>query len=322
MKTLFIKGVSLEYRVITYTLLSVCIMFADNHFDYLDRVRYSMAYASSPVYWVAHIPARVSFWMGDVFVSRSNLIEENSNLREQLLIAQRQLQLQASLTSENNRLRALNASARIVPGRTLTAEIINESTDPTSRRVLIDKGARDGVFENQAMVDAFGLMGQVDEVMPFTSWVLLITDSRSSTPVQVNRNGERAIARGSRTNIAELELEHKTATFDIKVGDLLVSSGMGERYPEDYPVAKVTYINHDPGQPFAIIKAKPEAKFESARYVLLIYEEEAVGSSQDTAPGASVLESEPGQENSDSAGSAPTLTRQEQQMISLQTDQR
>ena len=91
MKTLFIKGVSLEYRVITYALLSVCIMFADNHFDYLDRLRYSMAYASQPVYWVAHIPARLSFWLGDVFVSRSNLIEENSDLREQLLIAQRQL---------------------------------------------------------------------------------------------------------------------------------------------------------------------------------------------------------------------------------------
>ena len=115
-------------------------------------------------------------------------------------------------------------------------------------RVLVNKGSADGVFVGQALLDSHGLMGQVDEVLPFTAWVLLITDSRHVTPVEVNRNGERALARGSRTSSTGLELEFVTQTQDMQAGDMLVSSGMGQVYPKNYPVARITSITKDPGK--------------------------------------------------------------------------
>lgn len=249
-------------------------MFADSRFNYLDRVRFGLGYLTTPVYWVADIPTRVSFLIDDVFVSRTDLLEENEQLREELLVAQRELQLLESLASENSRLRDLRAATQVVEGEVLPAEIINVSPDPFSKRVLINKGSEDGVFIGQALLDANGLMGQVEEVLPFSSWVLLITDSHHVTPVEVNRNGERALARGTRTTASELELEFVTQTQDMLAGDLLVSSGMGQVYPKNYPVAEIISVFADPGQEFATVKAKPLAQMASTRHVMLVFESE------------------------------------------------
>lgn len=251
-------------------------MFADSRFGYLQQIRFGLGYATTPVYWVADIPTRVSFWIDDVFVSRTDLLEENEGLREELLVAQRELQLLESLASENIQLRELNNATAAVGGDALPAEIINLSPDPFSKRVLINKGASDGVFVGQALLDANGLMGQVVEVLPYTSWILLITDSHHVIPVEVNRNGERALARGSRTNPNELDLDFVTQTQDMQAGDLLVSSGMGQVYPKNYPVAEITSVFADPGQDFATVKARPLAQLVSTRHVMLVFAEQEV----------------------------------------------
>ena len=249
-------------------------MFADSRFGYLDKVRYGLGYATTPIYWVADIPTRVSFWVDDVFVSRTDLLEENEVLREELLVAQRELQLLESLASENSRLLALNEATGGIEGDVLPAEIINVSPDPFSKRVLINKGANDGVFIGQPLLDANGLMGQIDEVLPYTSWALLITDSHHVTPVEVNRNGERALARGSRTTTNELELEFVTQTQDMQAGDRLVSSGMGQVYPKNYPVAEIISVYSDPGLDFATVRARPLAQMASTRHVMLVFQTE------------------------------------------------
>ena len=265
-------------------------MFADARFGYLERIRYGLGYATMPVYWMADIPTRVSFLIDDVFVSRTDLLEENDSLRANLLIAQRELQLLESLVSENNRLLALNEATQGINGNVLAAEIINISPDPYSKRVLINKGAREGVFVGQALLDANGLMGQVDEVLPFSAWALLITDSHHVIPVEVNRNGERALARGSSTTAIELELVFVTQTQDIKAGDRLVSSGMGQIYPKNYPVAEIVSVFADPGQDFATIKARPLAQLASTRHVMLVFNNEEAQTSVRGA--ADILESE------------------------------
>lgn len=254
-------------------------MFADNRFGYLQQIRFGLGYATTPVYWVADIPTRVSFWIDDVFVSRTDLLEENEGLREELLVSQRELQLLESLASENSQLRELNAATQVIGGEALTAEIINISPDPFSKRVLINKGASDGVFVGQALLDAKGLMGQVDEVLPYTSWILLVTDSSHVIPVEVNRNGERALARGSRANANELDLVFVTQTQDMRAGDLLVSSGMGQIYPKNYPVAEITSVFADPGQDFATVTARPLAQLVSTRHVMLVFPEQEVATS-------------------------------------------
>lgn len=265
-------------------------MFADARFGYLERIRYGLGYFTTPVYWMADIPKRVSFLIDDVFVSRTDLLEENDSLRANLLIAQRELQLLESLVSENNRLLALNEATQGINGNVLAAEIINISPDPYSKRVLINKGAREGVFVGQALLDANGLMGQVDEVLPFSAWALLITDSHHVIPVEVNRNGERALARGSSTTAIELELVFVTQTQDIKAGDRLVSSGMGQIYPKNYPVAEIVSVFADPGQDFATIKARPLAQLASTRHVMLVFNNEEAQTSVRGA--ADILESE------------------------------
>jgi rod shape-determining protein MreC len=136
--------------------------------------------------------------------------------------------------------------------------------------LLIDKGEKDGVFLGQPVLDARGLMGQVVEVMPYSARVLLLTDTTHSIPVQVNRNGLRAIASGT-GNPERLELRHVADTADIKEGDLLISSGLGQRFPAGYPVATVKEVIHDTGQPFAIIRAEPTSALNRSRYVLLVF---------------------------------------------------
>ena len=265
---------ALEYRALAFLLLSICIMFADSRFGYLDRVRFGLGYVTTPIVWVADIPARVSFWIDDVFVSRTDLLEANESLREELLVARRELQLLESLASENSRLLQLREATEVIEGKVLPVEIINVSTDPYSKRVLINKGSQDGAFVGQALVDANGLMGQVDEVLPFTSWVLLITDFHHVTPVEVNRNGERALARGTRGTGNELELEFVTQTQDMLAGDRLVSSGMGQVYPKNYPVAEIISVNIDPGLPFAAVRARPLADIASTRHAMLVFQGE------------------------------------------------
>ncbi len=265
-------------------------MFADGRFGYLERVRYGLGYVTTPVYRVADIPTRISFWIDDVFVSRSDLLVENERLREDLLVAQRELQMLESLASENSRLLDLREATQVIAGEVMPAEIINVSPDPYSKRILINKGSEDGVFLGQALLDAKGLMGQVDEVLPFSAWVLLITDSHHITPVEVNRNGERALARGSRSTVSELELEFVTQTQDMKAGDLLVSSGMGQVYPKNYPVAEVTSVYSDPGQDFTTVKARPLAQLASTRHVMLVFaSEERVLPEFDLEPGEETL---------------------------------
>ena len=270
---MFIKGVALEYKALSFILLSFCLMTADNRFGYLDSLRYVLGYATSPVYWVADIPARVSFFIDDVLVSRTDLLEQNQDLREELLVARRELQLLESLASENSRLLELDSATADLGREVMPAEIINIAPDPFSKRVLINRGANAGVFIGQPLLDANGLMGQVVEVLPFTSWVLLITDPNHVTPVEVNRNGERALARGSRLNAAELELEFVTQTQDMEAGDRLVSSGMGQIYPKNYPVAEIISFYADPGLDFATVRARPLAQMARTRNVMLVFPE-------------------------------------------------
>lgn len=251
-------------------LLSVFLMFADRRFDALQSLRYALAYTATPVYWFADLPARTSNLFDDVFMSHSELLDENAQLRNELLLAQRELQMLESLASENSRLRALDEATRIVEGEVVAAEIINQSPDRQSKRVLINRGSLQGVFVGQAMLAADGLMGQVVEVMPHASWVLLVSDPLHVTPVEVNRNGERALARGVRGAGDELELEFVTQTQDVREGDLLISSGMGQVFPKNYPVADVTSVANDPGQDFAVVRARPRAKINSTRHVMLL----------------------------------------------------
>lgn len=253
-----------------FTVLSVALMVVDARFTLLQPLRAQLGLIVEPVYWAGRLPVRI--WEGATqeLSSRSELTAENEQLKAEQLMMQRRLQKLAALTEQNVRLRELLNSAALVDDEVLATELIGIDPNPFTHRILIDKGERDGVVVGQPVLDARGLMGQVVEIMPYTSRVLLLTDTTHSIPVQVNRNGLRAIASGT-GNPERLELRHVADTADIKEGDLLVSSGLGQRFPAGYPVAMVSEVVHDSGQPFAIVRAVPTATLNRSRYMLLVF---------------------------------------------------
>lgn len=246
-------------------------MFADSRFDYLGKVRYYTAVAVTPLHLMANLPARVSASFSSFFQSRNELEAENAGLEEELLLLQFNLQKLDYLEAENRRLNELLKASSIVNEVPVRAQLLGESPDPFSKRLLINKGSNEGVYIGQPVLDAYGLMGQVVEVDPLTSWVLLITDPLHATPVQVNRNGVRAIAAGTPDSLHQLTLENVATTADVQVGDVLVTSGLDQRLPAGYPVGVVGSIVNDPGKSFATIHVTPTAQLDRSRNVLLLF---------------------------------------------------
>jgi rod shape-determining protein MreC len=251
-------------------LLALGLMIADQRFQLLGPGRDLLGVLATPVYWVADLPARIGHWGDDNLVSRGTLAEQNATLRAENLVLKARLQKLASVTAENVRLRELLNSTALLDETILVAEVIGVNPDPNLQVVVIDRGSDDGVYEGQAVIDAHGLVGQVIEVNPVSSRVLLVTDASHAVPVRVNRNGVRAIAEGS-GSLRELDLRHVASTVDLREGDLLVSSGLGRIFPEGYPVATVTSVVNDPGKPFADVKAVPNAQLQRSRHVMLVF---------------------------------------------------
>ena len=245
-------------------------MVVDARFAVLKPVRSQMGLVLMESYSVTDLPQRLWQGVASQFGSRTELAAENEKLKTEALLLQGRLQKLAALTEQNVRLRELLNSSALVNEKVEVAELIGVDPNPFTHRILINKGERDGVVLGQPVLDARGLMGQVVELMPYTARVLLLTDTTHSIPVQVNRNGLRAIASGT-GNPERLELRHVADTADIKEGDLLVSSGLGQRFPAGYPVATVNEVIHDSGQPFAIVRAIPTAALNRSRYLLLVF---------------------------------------------------
>lgn len=252
-------------------LVSLVLMFADSRFGYLSQVRFYASYAVTPIHWLSEIPQSMSNQVGVFFQSRNDLLEENRRLNEELLLQQFQLQKIEHLESENARLSELLNASAIVDDIVVRAQLVSESPDPFRKRVLINKGSTHGVYEGQPVLDADGLFGQVISVEPYYSWVQLITDPQHSTPVQVNRNGVRAVVSGTQGSQHELTMNNMTDTADIQVGDMLVTSGLGQRFPAGYRVGIITSIVRDPGQPFAQVKVAPTAHLDRSRNLLLVF---------------------------------------------------
>jgi len=255
-------------------VLAIALMVADARVATLQPLLSYLSLILTPIYYAADVPVRLWDTAYQQVSSRADLLAENERLRAEALLTQRKLQKLATLTEQNVRLRELLNSSSLVDERVLVAELVGVDPNPYTQRVLINKGERDGVFLGQPVLDATGLMGQVVEVMPFNARVLLITDSSHSLPVQVNRNGLRAIASGAGNN-EWLELRFVGDTADIRVDDILVSSGLGQRFPAGYPVGRVISVEQDPAQPFADVKVAPTAQLNRSRYMLLVFSAES-----------------------------------------------
>lgn len=251
-------------------IVSVVVMVLDHRGGYLDTARLWLSAAANPIYTVVQTPYQLWSWLTGSFADRSRLRTENAQLTEQLRVARTQLLRFEALNEENRRLREIREASKGLSERTLIAEIINASVQPHRHMVVINKGADDGVFRGQPVLDAFGVVGQVMQVGKSTATLILITDTEHSVPVQVNRNGIRSIAEGT-GDTAKLSLPYLTVESDVQRGDLLVSSGLDAIFPAGYPVATVTKVERNSTDTFALVEAKPLAQLDRDREVLLLW---------------------------------------------------
>lgn len=257
-------------RLLLFVIVSVVLMTVDHRGQQLESIRNTLAILLYPVPYSVNVPVAAVRWAEENLTSRNALLEENTRLRQKQLVLESRLSRLNELEAENRRLRGLLGSSDKVSDRVLIAELLAVDMDPFSRQIVLNQGSRDGVFVGQSLVDAEGILGQVTRVGPFSSNAMLITDPSHALPIQVSRSGLRAIAIGT-GSVNLLELSHIPNNADLEVGDRLVTSGLGRRFPPGYPVGKIKSIERDNGQPFARVMVEPSAKLERNREVLLVW---------------------------------------------------
>ena len=263
------RGPPLTAYFLTLAAVSIGLMVADQRYQQIDRIRESLSTVIYPVQRAVDMPFRATDWVTGSIADRSRLRQENLELTARLRLANLQLQRFAVLEEENRRLRQMRANTTGVAEKVLVASILNVDLDPFRHRVLLDMGARDGVFKGQAVLDGEGIFGQVAKVNASTAEVILISDAEHAIPVQSNRSGVRTIAVGTGDQ-NKLSLPFVTVEADLQEGDLLLSTGMGGVFPPGYPVARVSKVKRA-GSTFASVEARPTAKLDQAREVLLIW---------------------------------------------------
>lgn len=268
-KPLFLRGPSLNTRIILCALLSTALMVMDHRQNRLDDVRAALSILVHPVQWAVDAPFRAWTWASANLSMHTTLLAENELLRETARTDAARLQRLAALEAENNRLRALLNAAEVHDYVVEVATLVSVDLDPFRHRIVIDRGTERGVQPGIAVIDAHGVMGQVDRVGPLSAQVVLITDPSHALPVEINRNGLRSIARGT-GELDRIELPYLPNNADIEVGDLLVTSGLGGVFPAGYPVAHVTRIERRPGERFASVSAVPIAALNRSRELLLV----------------------------------------------------
>lgn len=250
-------------------ILSIVLMLLDHRYHRLQQVREVLSAGVYPLQWLVDTPIRCTQRFYGYFISHHQLVRENLKLRDEQFFQNGRLQQFSALEAENATLRALLQSSQRRNEVLTVAEIMQVDSDPFNHRILLNKGEKDQIAVGQPIIDAEGVMGEIIEVHSFTSSAILISDASHAIPVENVRNGVRGIVVGIGV-IDCLELQHVPTTADIQVGDILVTSGLGGRYPPGYPVGVIRHIEYDPSESFAVVRVKPSAHLERGRQVLLV----------------------------------------------------
>jgi rod shape-determining protein MreC len=244
-------------------------MFVDQRFNHLEVVRSNISLALSPLRYLVSLPVITVNWANEWLSSHTEILNKNAVLIADGRILNARLQKMQVLLAENTRLRNMLGSSRKLADQVIVAELLSVDQNPYRQLIEINKGTNDGVALGHAVIDDFGIMGQVIHVNQYTSTTILISDPEHAIPVQFIRSGTRSVAFGN-GNVDQLELRYLPATADIEVGDELVTSGLGGRFPADYPVATVISIAKDLTHGFIAVLAKPLARLDSSREVLVV----------------------------------------------------
>ena len=270
MKTIFSKNSFLGLRTIGLIFLAILLMVCDRYVPVFSAVKSALLSIVAPIQYVVSKPITVLDSVISNIESNRRLLKENEELRTQQLFLQTRVQKLLMLEQENAKLRGLVNFISPRQERFLIAQLLAINVDDLSQKIVLDKGRQDEIYIGQPVLDAYGLIGQVILTSFNTSVVLMLTDSKSAIPVQVVRNGVRSIVVGT-GSASSLELIHVQETVDIKRGDILVTSSLGGRFPDGYPIGIVTKVERGAGEHFMKILVTPSAHINQTRQVLLTW---------------------------------------------------
>jgi len=260
----------LLFRCVLYSLLALALIIVDKRYAHLVKIRQVLSVAAYPVQVAVASPFQGWNWFRDSVTTRDVLRADKARLEAELRVAQFRLQRYEALEAETQRLRALRDRTEGVTDRFVIGDVMNVDLDAFRERVLVDKGAGDGIYVGQAVLDSGGVFGQVARVGQLTSEVILVSDAAHAIPVQINRNGLRTIAVGTgETN--RLKLPYLPTSADVTAGDLLVTSGLGGGFPAGYPVGTIAEVKRDPAQSLADVDVKPAAALDRSKELLFVW---------------------------------------------------
>lgn len=270
----FKRGPAPLVRLFFFASLSLALLVLDARFRYAEGVRGVLALAAYPLQRAATAPVDFLRTVGDYFSTQAQLFEDNANLRAKNLALAQAAQRYETAEAEAAQLRRLIGAAEKLQVKSTPAEILYAGRDPYSHKIFINLGERQGVKPGSPVADEAGVVGQVTRVHPLVSEVTLITDQDHVVPVQVVRNGLRAIAFGGGAS-GMLELRFTAGNAEIQNGDRLVTSGIDGIYPAGLPVATVVRIERDAEHSFARVVCRPAAGVDRGRFVLVLSDETA-----------------------------------------------
>jgi rod shape-determining protein MreC len=264
------RTTGLLFRCVLYSLLALALIIVDKRYDHLGKIRRLLSVVAYPVQIAVASPFEGWHWFRDSVTTRDALRADKTKLEAELRLAQFRLQRYEALEAETQRLRALRENTVGVTDRFVIGDIMNVDLDAFRERVLVDKGAGDGIYVGQAVLDSGGVFGQVARVGQLTSEVILVSDAAHAIPVQINRNGLRTVAVGT-GDTNRLKLPYLPTSADVVAGDLLVTSGLGGGFPAGYPVGTIAEVKRDPAQSLADVDVKPAAALDRSRELLFVW---------------------------------------------------
>jgi rod shape-determining protein MreC len=269
---LFAGNAAGTLRLIVYLALAMVIMVLDHRNGWLWRARGAASWVVEPVYRLANLPGAGVRSLTVAFADRKLLTEQNQRLREDLLLANARLNRMAGVAEQNQHLKQLLDTRRSLELNVQLARVVGVDLGAAQQRLVINLGARDGVKPGQPVIDAHGVMGQVVEVLPTTAVVMLVTDPAHAMPVVVERSGLRTVAYGARDGNG-MALPNIPLAADVRVGDRLLTSGLGGRFPPGFPVGTVTAVAPGASGMFRVAQVQPAADIDRSEDVLLLHDQ-------------------------------------------------
>lgn len=268
-KPIFAKKPTYNGSFFLLAMLAIGCLFLDTYTTWLRPLRVGSTLVASWLQLTVDYPQRVGEFIAALVSTKTNLVQDNIQLRYQQMVLEAKLQHFIALKAENSQLKALLQTTTQSQAKAIAARVLDVELSPVRQFLVLDKGWRDGVMINQAVLDARGVMGQIIDVGYMTSTVLLISDSKSGVPVRNHRTGEWGLVMGTNQSDA-LVLLNLPKTSPTQAGDIWVTSGLGGHYPEGYPVGTVLQLQRMAGEPFVQVAIAPIARLSQSQLVLVV----------------------------------------------------